>query len=431
MADIIHLEVTQGEDRGKQIHVPKSGARIGRSSKNDVVLTDPLLSRHHCRVFLRDDALWITDLGSANRTVVNDQTIQELQLHNGDRITLGDTVIEVRSAGADVVAAEPGASPLVDLGFSDGMDASLPRKILGRGPLLVVAGIVALLAAAAWIPKLLKSKPIDPIDPTTTEPAPPPSLYLEYEKVEADTENIFRYRLVIKDSEQISVEMDDLVNNRHYSETEPLDEGLARQLARDIVDAGFFDLREEYRGVQPNVLKRWDIRVTLGTRTHRSVVVNRVQPELVRQITDKIEVFGKNELGIWAQQFTTEKLLEMGEESFLMGKKMYNERDVGYGNLSIAIKSFQNAKFHLDTIENKPDYFGEMLSLLTDSREMLQKQYDEHNFRAEQHIRLKEWQEAATELRIISEMVPNREDDRNREARNKLIEVERRIKMLR
>ncbi len=437
MSETVHLEVIQGEDRSKRISVPESGARIGRSAKNDIVLMDPLLSRHHCRVFFREGQLCITDLGSANRTVVNDEAIQEVKLQERDRITLGDTVIEVRQAvlhGTEAKPPPPPGSPLVDLGFSaeEGEAASVSRKILGRGPLLLIAGLVALLAVAAWLPKLLKPKPIDPIQPDNDGgPAAPPSFYLEYEKVEADTDNIFRYKLVINEKNEITVEMDDLANNRHFNEPKELDPRLARELARDIVQAGFFGLREEYRGVQPNILHRWDISVTVGRQTHRSAVVNRAQPELFRQITEMIEVFGKNEMGLWAQQFTTEKLLEMARDSFLLGKKMYDERDIDYGNLAAAIRSFREAKFHVDTLENKPEYYGELLSLLTDCKEILQKRYNEHNFRAEQYIRLKEWQQAADELQVICELVPNRDDDRNREARTKLLEVETRIRMMR
>jgi pSer/pThr/pTyr-binding forkhead associated (FHA) protein len=47
--DPVHLMVVRGDDTGKAITVPAAGARLGRSSKNDIVLADPSLSRHHCR----------------------------------------------------------------------------------------------------------------------------------------------------------------------------------------------------------------------------------------------------------------------------------------------------------------------------------------------------------------------------------------------
>jgi pSer/pThr/pTyr-binding forkhead associated (FHA) protein len=47
---------------------------FGRSTKADVVLSDRFLSRMHARLFLRDGAWVLEDLGSRNTTWLNDRS---------------------------------------------------------------------------------------------------------------------------------------------------------------------------------------------------------------------------------------------------------------------------------------------------------------------------------------------------------------------
>jgi pSer/pThr/pTyr-binding forkhead associated (FHA) protein len=44
---------------------------IGRTSDNDIVLDDNMVSRHHARLELQANTYVLTDLGSANGTWVN------------------------------------------------------------------------------------------------------------------------------------------------------------------------------------------------------------------------------------------------------------------------------------------------------------------------------------------------------------------------
>jgi len=435
MSEVIHLEAVQGEDKGKTITLPAEGGRIGRSSKNDVVLADPLLSRHHCRAYFSPQGdLWLADLGSANQTIVNGVTIQDTQLHTGDRITLGDTVMRVvndtlHPAPEEVEPVGTG-TPVVDLGFSDQQQDVTSRKF-NRARLTLVGFLVALLALLIWVPKIYRKFTRDV--PDGPPPKPPPTaavekMTLEYEKVEADTRNIFRYHLVISTDDKVSVQMDDLANNRHVHDTKQLERRQVETLTREILDIGFFDgLAEEYLGVEPGILNQWDLRITVGHRTHRCRVKNRVEPKLFRQIRERIETFGQAELDLWATQFPTEKLLEMAHEAFLLGKKLYDEREVKYGNLSAAIRSFREAEFNLQSIEDKPGYFGEILSAIRDCETELERRHEEHNFRAVRAMQNHLYEDAAHELRILLELIPDREDERNREARNRLLEIETRL----
>ena len=70
---------------------------IGRGSDNGLVLHDSRASRHHARIYGRQGALVLSDLGSTNGSWVNDRRIQEIALGEGDRILLGDTVLVVET----------------------------------------------------------------------------------------------------------------------------------------------------------------------------------------------------------------------------------------------------------------------------------------------------------------------------------------------
>jgi Protein of unknown function (DUF3662)/FHA domain len=67
---------------------------IGRASDNDVILDDPMVSRHHCQLRLQHGAYGFTDLGSRNGSTVNGQPVTQIALGPGDVIRIGDTEIE-------------------------------------------------------------------------------------------------------------------------------------------------------------------------------------------------------------------------------------------------------------------------------------------------------------------------------------------------
>ena len=72
---------------------------IGRASDNDVIVDDPLVSRHHCQLKLQHGAYGLADLGSRNGSFVNGQAVSEIALGPGDLIQIGETTIEFQVRG--------------------------------------------------------------------------------------------------------------------------------------------------------------------------------------------------------------------------------------------------------------------------------------------------------------------------------------------
>lgn len=65
------LELANGDDSVERFVVGPFGLRIGRVPPADIVLAESGISRSHCLVALRDDALLVTDLNSTNGTYVD------------------------------------------------------------------------------------------------------------------------------------------------------------------------------------------------------------------------------------------------------------------------------------------------------------------------------------------------------------------------
>lgn len=67
-----------------------SSITIGRSSKNDIVIKDPYISKRHASIEKDRNEFFIEDLNSANGTFVNDEELlNPIRLEHGDSIKIG------------------------------------------------------------------------------------------------------------------------------------------------------------------------------------------------------------------------------------------------------------------------------------------------------------------------------------------------------
>ncbi len=429
MAEKYHLIVEQGADKGKKIFIPPDGARVGRSSGNDIMLNDPALSRYNNRFFFKQDdgGLWVADLDSANGTLVNGKTVQEVKLNPGDRVLIGETTLLVADTGIDGCTTEPAE---IDLGFKSSEKSTENKKANNSkiNILIIVLVVFAAITLFIWGRKLINENSSDIPKEHVVQEAVHEPLEINYEKVHATTNNIFRYYLQLKPDGTMSVQIDDLVNNRHIRKEGHVDREYMDDLIRKIKDSGFFGLNNNYQGIKNNIYDLWDLQITIGGETHRTRVFNRNEPDIFKDVRKMLEESGRNELGLWAIEFSTEKLIDMANTATLLGKKLYDERDVKYGNLDAALKSFKEAKWYLETVEPKPEFYPEIISYINECKDALERKYEDQNFLAERAIKLREWERAAAELRILCQIIPERDDKRNQEARAKLLDVESRIK---
>jgi Protein of unknown function (DUF3662)/FHA domain len=81
---------------GKEWILDRDAQVIGRLSGSEIEIQDTGASRRHAEIRRKGDDFVIVDLGSTNGTLVNDSPVAEYTLEDGDRITIGRTVLEFR-----------------------------------------------------------------------------------------------------------------------------------------------------------------------------------------------------------------------------------------------------------------------------------------------------------------------------------------------
>jgi len=90
------LIIISGKEEGTE-YIFTQQARIGRGPENEVRLPDKGISRHHARIYLRNEQFFVQDLGSANGTRVNGSlTRGEQKLSGADSLRLGPVVLAFR-----------------------------------------------------------------------------------------------------------------------------------------------------------------------------------------------------------------------------------------------------------------------------------------------------------------------------------------------
>src|SRR5688572_21550438 len=90
----LHLTVTDAAGR-RSVTVEGSPFSIGRSSENQLQLTDAQVSRRHAELVESPGGWRIRDCGSRFGTFVNDARVEETAVTLGDRIRLGQTELRL------------------------------------------------------------------------------------------------------------------------------------------------------------------------------------------------------------------------------------------------------------------------------------------------------------------------------------------------
>jgi pSer/pThr/pTyr-binding forkhead associated (FHA) protein len=74
---------------------------VGRAPSADLRLDDPRISRLHARIEMRDDGVYVEDLGSRNGTSVDGTPVTEpRRLEADDEVTVGSAALVFRGVGA-------------------------------------------------------------------------------------------------------------------------------------------------------------------------------------------------------------------------------------------------------------------------------------------------------------------------------------------
>lgn len=94
---IYRLIYLNGPHTGERITVTEQPLCIGSDPSCAVSVADPEMARRHAELFQKGDELFIRDLGSMNKILVNKREVQEARLKHGDEFELGRTRFVVQA----------------------------------------------------------------------------------------------------------------------------------------------------------------------------------------------------------------------------------------------------------------------------------------------------------------------------------------------
>jgi predicted component of type VI protein secretion system len=162
MAKLIGMS---GDFKGREFPLDQGEITIGRKADNTILLDNPTISSHHCRILHGGDSCVLQDLDSTNGTRVNSRDIQESALHHKDLLQFGSIEFmvdapELAAAGArytdaDAEMASGAMSAPQDFASISPFGAP-PRERRGAWyVVLAIVGVVALLAFAFFLFLLL------------------------------------------------------------------------------------------------------------------------------------------------------------------------------------------------------------------------------------------------------------------------------------
>lgn len=130
---------------------------IGRSSEgNDIVIDDPMVSRHHFQIIQMDDGSYrLADFGSSNGTYINGRKVTgEVPLDRDDFVRVGNTIVRWRSCfesnftNFDSVTSE---STEENPDEETGKGGSKVGRIIGWIIGIVLSSITAVVGLVFWL----------------------------------------------------------------------------------------------------------------------------------------------------------------------------------------------------------------------------------------------------------------------------------------
>ena len=448
----IRLTIVAGPEAGRQIEIPPAGMTLGRSRVADLHFDDGLLSRLHCRIFYAPEPS-VQDLGSSNGTLLNGIALgsEPKALKEGDVVSMGETVLRVSLVGgeslkpvesspiADVVpsqesTAEPSPTPPpsqgpVDLGLGvKAEDGGRRRSSLTGLILALVALLVLALGAGLFFSYGQKSAQTGPTVKPLTDASVLP-FEVHYERLAVDAHQLFRYALVYGDDGMLRLTIDDLGDaDRSFSKTKKLSPQAIEALRRELLDSNYTNIGEMFpeRSADGVTLRQKRLTIVFGAEIWARTSEN-VSNKAFDALCERLETFGRNELGAYATQYSVSELRDMGQEQLTLARRYWEQRDLGDEKLWLCISAYRRGISALETLNPKPSFAEELTSGLKQADTLLSERYDAEAFAVDQAMNVQRYEQAAEHLRRILRMIPDREDERNISATEKLLSVENRF----
>jgi PAS domain-containing protein len=104
---MFRLMIVSGPNRGSSYTLVDGENSIGRQMDNHIVLSSAKVSKRHCALLVTAEEVFLRDESSTNGTFVNGSMVRKQTLKPGDKLSVGDFVMELVRVGAGAQAAMP------------------------------------------------------------------------------------------------------------------------------------------------------------------------------------------------------------------------------------------------------------------------------------------------------------------------------------
>ncbi|MFN7455297.1 MAG: diguanylate cyclase [Pseudobdellovibrionaceae bacterium] len=121
---------------GRQFPLTTSEVTLGRSIDSHIYIDDKSVSRSHARFIVNGTEVTVADMGSANKTVINEKTtlapMTPYRLQNDDRIKTGSVILKFLEKGSLETLAN---KELNEKALKDGLTGAFSKgALLEKGP---------------------------------------------------------------------------------------------------------------------------------------------------------------------------------------------------------------------------------------------------------------------------------------------------------
>ncbi|MBX3191276.1 MAG: sigma 54-dependent Fis family transcriptional regulator [Labilithrix sp.] len=101
----VELLAVEGPSRGARARIESGGAKVGSAAGCALVLADRAVSRVHCELVVKADAVTLRDLESTNGTFVGDVRVREADVPVGTVVRCGGSAFRIEASGEPAFVA--------------------------------------------------------------------------------------------------------------------------------------------------------------------------------------------------------------------------------------------------------------------------------------------------------------------------------------
>ena len=154
------LVIVSGPNRGSAFNLVEGENHIGRQMDNHIVLSSSKVSKKHCSITVNSSEIFLRDETSTNGTFVNGALTKQQTLRSGDKLGVGEFVLEVVKARV-AEAALPDVGGAGPLGVTGNTSSGMMMPSMLGVPGGVSAGRVTLANTSFEVPENIVEDPDD------------------------------------------------------------------------------------------------------------------------------------------------------------------------------------------------------------------------------------------------------------------------------